>query len=245
MAQVTPQSTARPARPRQRSAVALLAGVGLGALAGAAWGALARIWMRTAATGTPEFSWAGTLVIVALFTTAGAATGAVVVARRRGWRGPGMVILRLVGMASTLVLSLGQGALMLPTLVLGGLALARRSWPVPVRAGLGALALAGYGVVMASTLAGWPHSALQFGVAIGLGLLVYAGAAVALAQSYAPAPGGAIPRSFLWGLLALPLPLALAVGLPTAAAAALGVVVVAAALAAAFAVRSGRRRRVA
>jgi hypothetical protein len=47
-----------------------LAITGAGFLAGVIWGALARLWMRWTST-EPEFTWSGTLFIVAAFAVFG------------------------------------------------------------------------------------------------------------------------------------------------------------------------------
>lgn len=93
----------------------------LGAVLGAAWGGLARGWMRLVST-APEFSWTGTSLIVGLAALLGAGVGVCAAARgRSGWRRwcrcavlPGMLLFA------------GQGAPLLPGFVVGGLLLRRR-----------------------------------------------------------------------------------------------------------------------
>jgi len=94
----------------------LLRGAALGLGLGAAWGALARVWMRLIST-APEFSWSGTLFIIGLAALLGAGVGLVDAALRAGgshwWRlavGPG------------LLLFLGPGILLAPSFLVGGLA---------------------------------------------------------------------------------------------------------------------------
>lgn len=176
-----------------------------GLLVGAAWGGLARLWMRLLTTDRPGFTWSGTLFIVGIFALAGMTAGAVVGARRRRWRGHPMRALRLAGILSTLLLSAGQGALMAPTLVLGGLAIARRNWPSWLRAVLALLALGPVTFVHVSAWSDWPHTSLRLAGALALCLVVYGGAAVSLAQSYAPTPGAALPTRAWPLLLLLPL----------------------------------------
>ncbi|HWS58954.1 MAG TPA: hypothetical protein VN257_10470 [Actinotalea sp.] len=216
----------------------LLAGV----VAGFVWGVLARVWMRLVTTAPAEFTWAGTIGIVTLFAVAGGVAGAVWGARSQLWRGPAMVALRLAGMATTLVLSLGQGALMLPTLLLGGLAIARRGWPSWLRAVLAVAALVPFVLVHADAGRAWPHSDARLLAAVVLGGVVYAGADLALAQSYAPTPGAAIPRVLVWGpLLVAPVALLLATGLDPAMALVGTLLVLAGAVAVTLAVRRSVR----
>ncbi|HQY32631.1 MAG TPA: hypothetical protein PLE12_04655 [Propionicimonas sp.] len=211
-----------------------------GIAAGFAWGAMARAWMRLLTTAPAEFSWAGTIGIITLFAVAGGVAGAVRAARRQRWRGRPMIALRLTGMATTLVLSLGQGALLLPTLLCGGLAIARRGWPTWVRVVLAALALAPFVLVHVDAGRAWPHSDARLLAAVVLGAVVYGGAALALAQSYAPTPGGAIPRALLGApLLLATLTVLLAAGLDPVTALLVTLLVLAAA-AVTLALRSRR-----
>ena len=103
-----------------------LAPVATGFALGAGWGVLARVWMRLVST-APSFSWTGTMLIVGFAALAGALLGLVHAARvhRRGrlWR-----LAALPG----LVLFMGQGLPLLPSLVLGGWAWSGRG-PVALR----------------------------------------------------------------------------------------------------------------
>lgn len=180
-----------------------------GLLLGAVWGGLARLWMRLLTTSEPGFTWSGTAFIVGIFAVAGMSAGLVAGARRRRWRGTPMRVLRVVGFSGTVVLSLGQGALMAPTLVLGGLAIAGRGGR---RGLLGLLALTPVALVHGLAARDWPHSPLRLLAAVLLCLAVYGGAAAALAQSYAVTPGAALPRRSWLGLLLLPLMGLLVVG---------------------------------
>jgi hypothetical protein len=109
--------------------------VALGALFGLFWGIGMRAWMRFI-TFDPEFSWSGTLFIIGATTLSGSMAGLAYHRWRLGrgnrWRFLGFFFLPL-GMAA--------GSVMVPTFVLGGLALARRTWPSWVRIGLGAVAI--------------------------------------------------------------------------------------------------------
>jgi hypothetical protein len=117
----------------------------LGALAGAGWGVLARVWMRLLAS-EPHFTWSGTLLILAFSALLGAGAGVVAGARRAGrslwWS---------LAVVPGLILFLGPGMLLAPSFLLGGLAFARRG---RVAAALGwgvlALSLAGSTAVVAT-----------------------------------------------------------------------------------------------
>ncbi len=110
-------------RPWPRATPTLAAGV----LGGLALGLVARAWMRLIAE-EPDFTWSGTLFIVGGFTIFGLAQSIVVVARRRTARRWTLTIARVLGTIGLLPLFVGAGALMLPTVVPGGLALARADW---------------------------------------------------------------------------------------------------------------------
>ena len=94
----------------------LLRGAALGLGLGAAWGVLARVWMRLIST-DPEFSWSGTLFIVGLAALLGAGVGLVDAALRAGrsrwWR---------LAVLPGLLLLLGPGILLAPSFLVGGLA---------------------------------------------------------------------------------------------------------------------------
>ena len=112
----------------------LLRGAALGLALGAAWGVLARVWMRLIST-DPTFSWSGTLFIVGPAALLGAGVGLVDAALRTGrsgwWR---------LAVLPGLLLLLGPGTLLAPSFLMGGLAWPpHRKW---LRA-LGALVLVG------------------------------------------------------------------------------------------------------
>jgi hypothetical protein len=94
----------------------------VGALLGAGWGVLARVWMRLVST-EPGFSWSGTLAIVGLAALLGLGVGVSAAARRRqgAWRW-----LR-AGVLPGLLLFAGPGMVLLPAFVVAGPLLARRS----------------------------------------------------------------------------------------------------------------------
>jgi len=90
----------------------------------------------------PEFSWSGTGFIVGAATIAGTALGLAWLRRSRGGRG----WWRLWGLA---VLSLGMGAglIMIPTVIVGAVALGR-PWRGAIRAALLVVALVPQGLVL-------------------------------------------------------------------------------------------------
>jgi hypothetical protein len=100
----------------------MLRGLAAGALAGAAWGVVARVFMRLLSD-DPHFSWAGTLGILGVAAIAGACVGLVRAARIAGrsawWR---------LAALPALVLFAGPGSLLLPTVV--GMAMVLRGRPV-------------------------------------------------------------------------------------------------------------------
>ena len=104
---------------------------------GVVWGIAARSWMRLLST-DPEFSWSGTMVIVMIATSVWTGGGIVAASRRRSDRF--RVAGRVGGSVLCLVLGLGQGALLLPTALFGGLSFARRRWSRSRRVLLAALA---------------------------------------------------------------------------------------------------------
>jgi len=105
-----------------------------GAALGLGWGILARAWMRYIST-DPEFTWSGTLFILALAALAGTSLGAVEALRRRrrGWW-------RCLLAIPALVLFASPGMLMAPAALLGGAALSGRGprWTRPILAALAA-----------------------------------------------------------------------------------------------------------
>lgn len=108
-------------RPRSTS---VLAG---GVLAGLALGVVARAWMRLIAE-KPEFTWSGTLFIVLGFAIFGLTQSIVAVARRQPRRRSTLTVIRAIGVVGMLPLFVAAGAQMFPTVVGGGLALARVEW---------------------------------------------------------------------------------------------------------------------
>ena len=104
---------------------------------GFSWGVVIRLWMRYIST-DPEFSWSGTGYIVGAATVVGTLLGVAVyrrsLAKGNWWRLNGLAVLAL-GVAA--------GGVMIPTVLVGGLAIGRRRWPIWLRAFLLVL---GFGV---------------------------------------------------------------------------------------------------
>ncbi len=111
--------------PRRLVQPALTVAAGL--FGGLALGIIARAWMRLISD-DPQFTWSGTIFIVGGFTVFGVTQSMVAVARRRTRRRWTLTIVRVVGIIGMLPLFVGAGALMLPTVVAGGLAKARVEW---------------------------------------------------------------------------------------------------------------------
>ena len=105
----------------------------IGLFGGCLLGIAARAWMRLISE-DPEFSWNGTLFIVGGFTIFGLTQSIVEVARRRARRRWTLTIVRVLGTVGMLPLFIGAGAIMLPTVVGGGLASARVEWRRATRA---------------------------------------------------------------------------------------------------------------
>jgi hypothetical protein len=99
----------------------------IGLAAGLALGALARLWMRLLSD-DPEFSWSGTLFITFGFGFFGLLQTVPRAIRRRhdsGWR---VGAARVVGGVGMLPLFVAAGAVMLPTVLAGGMATTRPNW---------------------------------------------------------------------------------------------------------------------
>lgn len=117
----TPTSQSRPLA--RRTAATLATGI----VSGFALGVVARAWMRLIAD-DPDFTWSGTLFIVFGFTIFGFAQSIVAVARRHARRRWALTLVRTIGTVGMLPLFVGAGAVMLPTVLGGGLSLARDGW---------------------------------------------------------------------------------------------------------------------
>lgn len=111
-----------------------------GLLVGLVWGINARLWMRFISTSL-EFTWSGTLFIVIAFGIVGLVQSGAYLGRRANLGRRPMTVLRVFGVVSLLSLGFGAGASMLPTMILGTLALTHRTWPRWLRGILAAVAL--------------------------------------------------------------------------------------------------------
>ena len=118
----------------------ILKSAGVGLLLGAGWGVLARVWMHFL-TDDPHFSWAGSLLIVALASMTGLLLGVVhgarVAGRTRWWR--------LAAVPTVLIFG-SPGFVWFPTYIAGGFALSEQG-PRWLRALLGVVVVGWTGVV--------------------------------------------------------------------------------------------------
>lgn len=131
-----------PAAPRASRLVlpanpwaALLAG----ALAGAVWGVVARVWMRVISA-EHEFTLNGTFGIIAIFAVFGLGQTLSAIGRRSGWRRNRQLAARVIAVVATLPMGLAAGAQMLPFLVLAAVAAGRTDWHGGTRVAVAALA---------------------------------------------------------------------------------------------------------
>ena len=99
----------------------------IGFVSGIALGIVARVWMRWI-SGDPEFSWGGTIFIVSAFALLGLTQGIAAAARLGGRRRAVVTVARVFGVVGMMTIFGGAGAIMLPTVVGGGLALYRTDW---------------------------------------------------------------------------------------------------------------------
>lgn len=173
----------------------------LGALAGCALGAVARVWMRWIST-EPEFSWAGTIGIVASFGLFGAAQSAAAVARRRCVRPSAVAWSRAAAALLSLGLFGAAGAVMLPTVVFGALAVWRPLAPRAIRAVFALLALPGVVFVSIGIVDDHGWSVVSIGRIVAF-LAIYAVVVAATWPTTAPVPGGWRPSRLLVAAVSL------------------------------------------
>lgn len=121
---------------------ALLAGAALGVL----WGIVARGWMRFISA-EHEFSWEGTLAIVLIFAIFGLGQTVAAIVRRSTHGRRTQLAGRIVAIATTLPMGMAAGAMMLPSTVVGAVALGRTSMAPRWRAVL-ALVAAGLTLIV-------------------------------------------------------------------------------------------------
>lgn len=99
-----------------------LAALAIGATAGAVWGAVARGWMRFV-SGAPEFTWNGTVSILIIFALFGLGQALALIVHRSGRGRAAPVVGHVVAIAATVPLGLGAGGPLLPSIIVGALAL--------------------------------------------------------------------------------------------------------------------------
>ena len=166
----------------------------IGLVGGLSLGILARAWMRLIAE-EPDFTWGGTIFIVLGFTIFGFTQSIVAIAARRRGRGWTLTIARLIGTVGLMPLFVGAGALMLPTVVGGGFASARREWR-PVTRGIWAVAASAPVLFVGHDLVGsfgWSLHAVAGFLAM---LAVYATIVGAARFTFAARPDGwRLPRT--------------------------------------------------
>ncbi len=151
----------------------------------------------------PDFTWSGTLFIVVGFTVFGLMQSIVAVARRRSMPRGKLTSIRALGVITMLPLFGAAGALMFPTVVGGGLALARVDWR-PVTRGLclvvatGPVLFVGYDLVQTFGLS------MQSTAGFVTLLAVYSATIWATQFTFAPvADGWRLPRRARVVILAL------------------------------------------
>lgn len=131
----------RPPRTLALPASALAALV-VGGAGGALWGVVARGWMRFISA-RHEFSWEGTRAIILIFAIFGVGQAMAAVLRRSNRGRRWQLVGRIVAIATTVPLGIGAGATMLPSTIVGAVALGRTAMPPRWRLVLAALAVVG------------------------------------------------------------------------------------------------------
>ena len=183
-----PTTTTRTMPADRTSDPWVISTLAIGLFGGAVLGIAARAWMRLIAD-DPEFTWGGTIFIVMAFTIFGFTQSIGAVARRRTRRRWTLTIARVIGTVGLLPLFVGAGALMLPTVVGGGLALARVEWHRVARGICLVLAAAPVLFVGSDLVSsfGWSLHALAGFVAM---LVIYGTIVLATRFTFAAQPGG-------------------------------------------------------
>lgn len=98
-----------------------------GFFTGLAVGVIARGWMRWISR-DPEFSWSGTIGIFIAFVLFFTVHSTLFLARQMAWSRGRLTVLRIVAIVFSLPLFGAAGSQMLPTVLLGALALWRNDW---------------------------------------------------------------------------------------------------------------------
>jgi len=122
-----------------------------GLLAGAAWGVVARLWMRFISA-EHEFSWSGTLTIVGIFALCGMGQALAAAALRGDWSRPARIGAQSLAVATALPLGLAAGMIMLPSTLLAAVALGRKRMDRRWRIALAMLAIIPAAMVLAQLL---------------------------------------------------------------------------------------------
>ena len=114
--------------------------VAKGCIVGASIGVVARVWMRWIST-NPEFSWSGTIAIVASFMIFGTAQSVAWAARTAKWSRSRLTAIRIASTVLSLGLFVAAGAILFPTVVAASLAQWRTEWSPWVRVPLAVAAI--------------------------------------------------------------------------------------------------------
>jgi len=198
----------RPSETRLRTTASSLLVAGL--VGGVGLGVVARAWMRFISE-DPEFTWAGTLGIIAGFAFFGITQSAVAMARRTTMRRRNLTAIRLVGVIGMLPLFGAAGAVMAPTVIGAGLAASRTDWPEPTRISCAFVSLVPVGFV-ASDLSGSFGWSLRTMAGIIAMIAIYATIVWATQATLAPQTDGwRIPR---WAKIAVPILIVVLVAIP-------------------------------
>ncbi|MBY5161914.1 hypothetical protein [Salsipaludibacter albus] len=195
----------------------VVAAVAIGFVVGAGWGIVARAWMRLISE-HPEFSWSGTGYIVVAPALIGAVVALAHVAMARHWRAA--MLLRVPAVLVHVLLGMGAGALLIPTIAFGSIAAARDRFGLALRLGLAVLVLAlgipigigdgssavGVGILAAGVVvvvvlvSGWRTRV----VLASLAILVALGVSVSVLVAEIPLVRGALGALLFLPLVAVP-----------------------------------------
>lgn len=138
----------------------------LGFATGLIFGVPARAWMRLISP-DPEFTWSGSIAIGVGFGLLFTGAGLCLAGHRRGWSKRALIAAHAVGGVLILPAFGGAGILALPTVVFGGLAVARWDFRVPLRLALATIAV----VVAVATMTTIPGDGLApWRAALGIAL---------------------------------------------------------------------------
>jgi hypothetical protein len=152
---------------------------------GLVWGVLARGWMRLIST-DPAYTFEGSLFITLAFGFVVGCQAIALLTRRRRSRAA-RTAGRLVGLVGLLPLFFGGGAIMLPTVVGGGLGAGQTAWPRAARMAIGLLALVPVVSVSATIVKDFGLGPRAL-VAIVALVAIYAGVVFAATASLGRAP---------------------------------------------------------